>query len=143
MPFNLKHHKIGMQTCVSLTRNAVGPRCLSGYPSFRLCHGSRQSRQLPPLVIVGFGPSYHTSALVHEYVSFHTKIYLRITSTMKSFANREASRLFSRSSLLHRPSITASRRNPNIRTQEQARGFRETRRLLAVKPYLLADIGEG
>ncbi|CAE7010988.1 hypothetical protein P3342_003333 [Pyrenophora teres f. teres] len=62
---------------------------------------------------------------------------------MKSFASREASRLFSRSRLAHRPSITASRRNPNIRIQEQTRGFRETRGLLAVKPYLLADIGEG
>ncbi|KAI2487604.1 branched-chain alpha-keto acid dehydrogenase E2 component [Pyrenophora tritici-repentis] len=62
---------------------------------------------------------------------------------MKSFASREASRLFSRSRLTHRPSITASRRNPNIRIQEQTRGFRETRGLLAVKPYLLADIGEG
>jgi len=62
---------------------------------------------------------------------------------MKSFASREASRLFSRSSLVHRPSITGSRRHPNIRTQEQTRGFRETRGLLAVKPYLLADIGEG
>lgn len=131
------------QTHVSLTRNAVGPKRFSGYPSFRLCHGSQQSRQLPPLVIVGFGPSHHTSALVHDYVSFHAKLCSRTTSTMKSFASREASRLFSRSSLVHRPSITGSRRHPNIRTQEQTRGFRETRGLLAVKPYLLADIGEG
>jgi 2-oxoisovalerate dehydrogenase E2 component (dihydrolipoyl transacylase) len=61
---------------------------------------------------------------------------------MKSFASREASRLFSRSNLAQRTSI-AGRRSANIRIAEQRRGFRETRGLLVVKPYLLADIGEG
>ncbi|CAN9086986.1 hypothetical protein CUC08_Gglean007881 [Alternaria sp. MG1] len=61
---------------------------------------------------------------------------------MKSFASREASRVFSRSNLVHRASITVPR-NANTRIQEQRRGFRGTKRLLVVKPYLLADIGEG
>ncbi|EUC50197.1 hypothetical protein COCMIDRAFT_1156 [Bipolaris oryzae ATCC 44560] len=61
---------------------------------------------------------------------------------MKSFASREASRLFSRPNLAQRASI-AGRRSANIRVHEQRRGFRETRGLLVVKPYLLADIGEG
>ncbi|KAG9186609.1 2-oxoisovalerate dehydrogenase E2 component (dihydrolipoyl transacylase) [Alternaria panax] len=61
---------------------------------------------------------------------------------MKSFASREASRVFSRSNLAHRASITVPR-NVNIHIQEQRRRFRGTRRLLVVKPYLLADIGEG
>ncbi|XP_014554613.1 hypothetical protein COCVIDRAFT_104481 [Bipolaris victoriae FI3] len=61
---------------------------------------------------------------------------------MKSFASREASRLFSRPNLAQRASI-AGRRSANIRVYEQRRGFRETRGLLVVKPYLLADIGEG
>ncbi|KAI4625172.1 uncharacterized protein J4E87_005018 [Alternaria ethzedia] len=61
---------------------------------------------------------------------------------MKSFASREASRVFSRPNLAHRASITTPR-NANIRIHEQRRGFRGTKRLLIVKPYLLADIGEG
>ncbi|CAO2650569.1 Nn.00g018610.m01.CDS01 [Neocucurbitaria sp. VM-36] len=65
---------------------------------------------------------------------------------MKSFACREASRLIARSNIAQRGPITASR-NANIPVhswrQEQRRGFRATKELLAVKPYLLADIGEG
>ncbi|KAF1837211.1 hypothetical protein BDW02DRAFT_628139 [Decorospora gaudefroyi] len=61
---------------------------------------------------------------------------------MKSFASREASRRLAQPTFVHRPAI-AARRAANIRIQEQRRGFRGTRRLLAVKPYLLADIGEG
>ncbi|USP74227.1 Lipoamide acyltransferase component of branched-chain alpha-keto acid dehydrogenase complex, mitochondrial [Curvularia clavata] len=61
---------------------------------------------------------------------------------MKSFASREASRIFSRPSLAPRTSI-AGRRSANSRIFDQRRGFGETRKLLVVKPYLLADIGEG
>ncbi|KAI8936385.1 hypothetical protein NX059_006797 [Plenodomus lindquistii] len=61
---------------------------------------------------------------------------------MKSFTCREAPRLISRSNLTQRAPFTAHR-NANIRRQEQRRGFGFTGRFLAVKPYLLADIGEG
>lgn len=65
---------------------------------------------------------------------------------MKSFACREAPRLLSRSKVIPRAPIgtsaTASTRVLPWK-YEQRRGFGETRRLLVVKPYLLADIGEG
>ncbi|KAH7388788.1 2-oxoacid dehydrogenases acyltransferase-domain-containing protein [Pyrenochaeta sp. MPI-SDFR-AT-0127] len=65
---------------------------------------------------------------------------------MKSFTCREASRLLSRSNLTQRAPIAVTR-NANTPVyswrQEQRRGFGGTRRLLVVKPYLLADIGEG
>ncbi|KAF1840976.1 uncharacterized protein K460DRAFT_321676 [Cucurbitaria berberidis CBS 394.84] len=65
---------------------------------------------------------------------------------MKSFACREVPRLLSRSNIAQRGSIATSRNanTPGYRwKQEQRRGLCETRRLLVVKPYLLADIGEG
>ncbi|KAF1944511.1 hypothetical protein EJ02DRAFT_371385 [Clathrospora elynae] len=67
---------------------------------------------------------------------------MHIPLTMKSFACREVSRLLPRSNFVHRPPIAAPR-NANIRIRDQRRGFRGTRNLLVVKPYLLADIGEG
>ena len=59
---------------------------------------------------------------------------------MKSFALREAPRLLSRTSAVQRAPIAAY----TIRWEQgQRRGFRSSRTRLAVKPYLLADIGEG
>ncbi|KAL5118264.1 hypothetical protein ACEQ8H_003774 [Pleosporales sp. CAS-2024a] len=60
---------------------------------------------------------------------------------MKSFARREASRLLSQShmSSIHGPAT----RRANMRIQGQRRAFHGSGRLLVVKPYLLADIGEG
>lgn len=60
--------------------------------------------------------------------------------TMKSFACREAPRLLSRSSAVQRAPIASY----TTRWERgQRRGFRSSRARLAVKPYLLADIGEG
>jgi hypothetical protein len=85
----------------------------------------------------------HTSAAtVLDHVSVAHQNCTNRPPTMKSFACREASRLLPRSNIIHRAPIAASR-NANIRIQEQRRGFRGTNRLLTVKPYLLADIGEG
>ncbi|KAF2856245.1 hypothetical protein T440DRAFT_439098 [Plenodomus tracheiphilus IPT5] len=61
---------------------------------------------------------------------------------MKSFTCREATRLLSRSNLAQRAPV-AAHRNTNTWRPEQRRGFGGTSRLLVVKPYLLADIGEG
>lgn len=61
-------------------------------------------------------------------------------STMKSFTCREAARLLSRPSAVQRAPIAAH----TIRSaQGQRRWFRSSQIRLAVKPYLLADIGEG
>ncbi|KAF1911913.1 2-oxoacid dehydrogenases acyltransferase-domain-containing protein [Ampelomyces quisqualis] len=61
---------------------------------------------------------------------------------MRSFARREATRLLSRGNTAYTTSIPATRRtNPCI--QGQRRAFHGSRKLLVVKPYLLADIGEG
>ncbi|KAH7096011.1 2-oxoacid dehydrogenases acyltransferase-domain-containing protein [Paraphoma chrysanthemicola] len=58
---------------------------------------------------------------------------------MKTFARREVARFVGRSS-----SARVAINSPvNICLREQRRGFHADRRLLAVKPYLLADIGEG
>lgn len=65
---------------------------------------------------------------------------IRIPSTMKSFAWREAPRLLSRSSAAQRAPIAA---HATKWEQGQRRGFCGSRARLAVKPYLLADIGEG
>lgn len=59
---------------------------------------------------------------------------------MKSFACREAPRLLSRSSAGQRAPIAAYATRWD---QGQRRGFCGSRARLAVKPYLLADIGEG
>ncbi|KAH6615099.1 2-oxoacid dehydrogenases acyltransferase-domain-containing protein [Boeremia exigua] len=59
---------------------------------------------------------------------------------MKSFACREATRLLSRSSAGQRAPIAAYTARWE---QGQKRGFCGSRARLAVKPYLLADIGEG
>ncbi|KAJ8116730.1 hypothetical protein OPT61_g1906 [Boeremia exigua] len=59
---------------------------------------------------------------------------------MKSFACREAPRLLSRSSAGQRVPIAAYTTRWE---QGQKRGFCASRARLAVKPYLLADIGEG
>lgn len=59
---------------------------------------------------------------------------------MKSFACREAPRLLSRSSAGQRAPIAAYTTRWE---QAQKRGFCGSRARLAVKPYLLADIGEG
>ncbi|KAF1930926.1 branched-chain alpha-keto acid dehydrogenase E2 component [Didymella exigua CBS 183.55] len=59
---------------------------------------------------------------------------------MKSFAYREAPRLFSRSSTAQRAPIAAY---TTTWAQGQRRGFAGSTARLAVKPYLLADIGEG
>ncbi|KAF3043387.1 hypothetical protein E8E12_003255 [Didymella heteroderae] len=59
---------------------------------------------------------------------------------MKSFACREAPRLLSRSTAAQRAPIAAY----TTRWEHgQRRGFRSSQARLAVKPYLLADIGEG
>ncbi|KAF3035740.1 hypothetical protein E8E11_005203 [Didymella keratinophila] len=59
---------------------------------------------------------------------------------MKSFACREAPRLLSHSSAAQRAPIAAYTTRWG---QGQRRGFRSSQARLAVKPYLLADIGEG
>ncbi|KAF2833058.1 branched-chain alpha-keto acid dehydrogenase E2 component [Ophiobolus disseminans] len=61
---------------------------------------------------------------------------------MKTFARKEASRLLSQINVASRTHIPAPRR-ANLCMQAQRRGFHGSRRLLVVKPYLLADIGEG
>ncbi|KAF2131772.1 hypothetical protein P153DRAFT_336384 [Dothidotthia symphoricarpi CBS 119687] len=61
---------------------------------------------------------------------------------MKSFASREATRLLSQSAIARKAPIAATR-NRNAWQQTQRRGFSRTSKLLVVKPYLLADIGEG
>ncbi|KAH7414303.1 2-oxoacid dehydrogenases acyltransferase-domain-containing protein [Phaeosphaeria sp. MPI-PUGE-AT-0046c] len=61
---------------------------------------------------------------------------------MKSFARREATRLLSRSNTSCTTNIPASQRAIQC-IQGQRRAFHGSRRLLVVKPYLLADIGEG
>ncbi|KAL6708442.1 hypothetical protein ACN47E_002705 [Coniothyrium glycines] len=61
---------------------------------------------------------------------------------MTTFACREATRLFSRTGVTQRAPIAASR-TTNTWRHPQRRGFHGTKRLLVVKPYLLADIGEG
>ncbi|KAH7080562.1 2-oxoacid dehydrogenases acyltransferase-domain-containing protein [Paraphoma chrysanthemicola] len=61
---------------------------------------------------------------------------------MKTFARREASRFLCQSSKSSNPRVSIN--TPvNICLREQRRTFHASRRLLAVKPYLLADIGEG
>jgi hypothetical protein len=60
---------------------------------------------------------------------------------MKSFTCREASRLLCRPTQVQRAPIAT--RNARRWGQAQQRGFCGTKTLLAVKPYLLADIGEG
>ncbi|KAH4000953.1 hypothetical protein HBI81_150590 [Parastagonospora nodorum] len=60
---------------------------------------------------------------------------------MKSFARREASRLLSQSNVTK--THTPVSRRANICIQGQRRAFHGSQRLLVVKPYLLADIGEG
>jgi hypothetical protein len=61
---------------------------------------------------------------------------------MKTFARREATRLLSQSNAHSRAHIPTPQR-ANFCIQGQKRGFHDSRRLLVVKPYLLADIGEG
>ncbi|KAH9870461.1 hypothetical protein IAQ61_005936, partial [Plenodomus lingam] len=77
-----------------------------------------------------------------EYILFLCCDCIHIKFAMKSFTCREAPRLLSRSNLAQRAPV-AAHRNANTWRQEQRRGFGSTRRLLVVKPYLLADIGEG
>ncbi|KAH9865652.1 hypothetical protein J1614_009238, partial [Plenodomus biglobosus] len=77
-----------------------------------------------------------------DHVPFLCSYCIHITYIMKSFTCREATRLLSRSSLTQRaPSV--ARRNAYTYRQEHRRSFGSTSRLLVVKPYLLADIGEG
>ncbi|KAF2120715.1 branched-chain alpha-keto acid dehydrogenase E2 component [Lophiotrema nucula] len=64
---------------------------------------------------------------------------------MKSFVSREAGRLLSRSSTANRAPIPACHhfKCASIPRQHTHRQFHTSPRLLVVKPYLLADIGEG
>jgi hypothetical protein len=77
-----------------------------------------------------------------DYVPFAKEIDPYIRSTMKTFARLEASRLLSQTSVPRRVTIAASHNTYSWR-QQQSRGFNGSQRLLVVKPYLLADIGEG
>ncbi|KAH8727597.1 branched-chain alpha-keto acid dehydrogenase E2 component [Phaeosphaeriaceae sp. PMI808] len=61
---------------------------------------------------------------------------------MKSFTRREASKLLFQTNVSCRGRIPISRQT-NAYKQGQNRGFHNSQRLLVVKPYLLADIGEG
>jgi hypothetical protein len=77
-----------------------------------------------------------------DYVPFASRYCVSLQTTMKTFARREASRLLSRSNASFNTHIPTSRQ-ANICIRGQRRAFHGSRRLLVVKPYLLADIGEG
>lgn len=64
---------------------------------------------------------------------------------MKFAMSREAMRLLCRFAFAKQLAIAAGRLPRNARVQGlcQRRGFAETSTRKAVKPYLLADIGEG
>jgi hypothetical protein len=93
-----------------------------------------------------FGFIFHdwitTPTTVLGYVPFASRNLLYLQSAMRSFARREATRLLSQTNVSCSTHIPAARR-ANVCIQEQRRAFHGSRRLLVVKPYLLADIGEG
>ncbi|KAH7114461.1 2-oxoacid dehydrogenases acyltransferase-domain-containing protein [Dendryphion nanum] len=64
---------------------------------------------------------------------------------MKSIVSREASRLLCRPNIANKASIPVSRpfRSYAVSRQQPQRNFHASTTLKAVKPYLLADIGEG
>jgi hypothetical protein len=64
---------------------------------------------------------------------------------MKSLVSREAGRLLSRQSITNRASFSACRhfKSHSIPRQQPRRQFHNSPSLKIVKPYLLADIGEG
>jgi hypothetical protein len=117
------------------TRPTITPAC---------CKASVIRREPRP---AAFGFTFtiglpHFRATVLDYVLFASRNLLYLQSAMKSFARREATRLLSQNNASRSTRIPASRR-ANLCIQEQRRAFHGSRRLLVVKPYLLADIGEG
>lgn len=66
----------------------------------------------------------------------------RIAAIMKTFARREAARWMGQGGG-GVPRIVGRRVEGCLFANAQKRGFKESRRLDVVKPYLLADIGEG